>query len=431
MKWSDGLFNLLEIDANQYSSSYDLLLDRVYPDDVEVFKTIFVQDSGRQFVNNKRFRIKLNPRLVKYVIVRFHITKDNSGRILYNTGVVQDVTDLVKKEIKLKESEEKFRRIFNTSNDAILIVDMKGEFIDANKIAFERCGLSREELFKLNYKDYVINNYQDKNQEYKLSLFSENEGCIESAYINAKGKRIFVEIRGTIMCHKGEKVYLFISRDITERKELENKIIQAIIQTEEKERSYMAKELHDGVSPVLSTIKLYSNALSDSNSDNFRKRVTKRLNSAIDEAIRGIYEISNNLTPHILENFGLVIALQSFIEKIEDTMNIKFNFVSELTNCLPNTIEVNLYRVVIELINNTIKHARATEINIIIKLNTDIKLVYIDNGVGFDMSSIHKREKGMGLFNISNRIKSLNGWVKIESKPNKGMKLEVTIPNEE
>lgn len=431
MEWSDGLFNLLGYESQEFEPSLDALLDRVHPDDVENFKKSLLSRFCEQPNRDARFRIRMQSGTLKYVIMRCHETSDKSDRLRHQVGVVLNVTSLTLKELKLKESERKFRGIFNTSNDAILVINQEGNFIDANVKAITRSGWSRKELFKMNYRDIILKNKARNDLAYKQELFEGKEGRFETEYINARGRKIYLEVNGKVMKHKGEKVFLLISRDITERKQIEQKIIQAIIQTEEKERSHMAKELHDGVSPVLSTIKLYSNAIIDSDDVEFKKRITTKLIAAIEEAIKSIYEISNNLTPHILQNFGIVTALQTFIEKLEETTAVKYYLTSNLTERLPEKLEFTLYRVIIELLNNTIKHAGATKVNISIIKTDDIQLIYSDNGKGFDSEEVQKKKSSMGLFNITNRLKSMNATLLIESSPGKGMALVADLPIQE
>ncbi len=430
MEWSDGLFNLLGFESQEFEPTYTSLLDKVHPEDVDIFKKSIVQHPSKQQCRDTRFRMILQSGEIKYVIMRGYEAVDHSDRSSHRLGVILNVTNLTRKELKIKESEHKFRGIFNTSNDAILVINQQGQFIDANQKAFERSGFSRKELFKLNYRDILFNNRSDADLKYKQQLFEGKEGRFETEYINAKGRKIYLEINGKVMMHKGEPVYLLVSRDITERKQMEQKIIQAIIQTEEKERSHMAKELHDGVSPVLSTIKLYSNAIIDSSDGDFRKRITTKLIAAIEEAIKSIYEISNHLTPHILQNFGIITALHTFIEKLEETTPIKYDLTTDLSERLPEKLEFTLYRVIIELLNNTIKHANATKVNISITKTDGIQMVYSDNGCGFDREIVGKKKNSMGLFNITNRLKSLNGALLIESSPGKGMALVVDLPIE-
>ena len=202
-----------------------------------------------------------------------------------------------------------------------------------------------------------------------------------------------------------------------------------MMNAEERERSRIAKELHDGVSPILSATKLYLQTLFNAKDEKTKNEITKKIYYTISEAIQGISDISNKLSPHILKNFGLSVAVQSFIEKVSETTKLHFSFFTDIDRNLDENIEVNLYRIAIELINNTIKYANAKNIilNILEKEN-EIRMHFEHNGKGFDFEQIHKESKGMGLRNLSNRISILNGDLDFKTKLNTGVKVDVVIP---
>jgi signal transduction histidine kinase len=220
---------------------------------------------------------------------------------------------------------------------------------------------------------------------------------------------------------KNEKFLLALVRDITGIKERHNEILSAVIKAEEKERNRIARDIHDGVSPILSTIKLFSQSLAQCEDEKLQKKLVIRIENAVREAITSLSEISIKLSPHILENFGIVEAIRNFTKEISYIKKIKFN----------ENIEITIYRIVIELINNTLKYAGASEVDIILLKNGDISLAYKDNGKGFDVDKTLKKKKGMGLHNLKTRIESVNGTYNIYSAPGKGVKLEVIIPQNE
>ena len=171
-----------------------------------------------------------------------------------------------------------------------------------------------------------------------------------------------------------------------EKRDMEKNLLNAIIQAEETERKRFAKDLHDGLGPILSTVKMSMSSITRIEKDDQTKKILRNADIIIDEAIKSIREISNNLSPHILNNFGLNKAMRNFINKINLSDAIKINFVSNIENeRFDSNTEVVLYRVVCELINNTLKHAGATSIRITLekKLNM-INCEYKDNGKGFE-----------------------------------------------
>jgi len=221
---------------------------------------------------------------------------------------------------------------------------------------------------------------------------------------------------------------LIILRDITENRELERITLNAIIQAEEKERTRVSQDLHDSLGPLLSAIKLYSNSIVDADDGRKRKDIHTKITELMDEAVKTVKEISNNLSSHILKNFGFFDALNSFAEKIE--MNYPIKIIREFKKDLDigETIQITLYRVLVELINNTLKYAYASEIKIKLnKVRGKISIAYRDNGQGFDAEKEIERGKGMGLYNIHSRIKSLGGKISMKSREGKGTLVEILI----
>jgi len=230
-----------------------------------------------------------------------------------------------------------------------------------------------------------------------------------------------------------KKVLRYLSRIQEIRAENEKRILNAIIHTEENERKRLAKDLHDGLGPLLSTVKMSLSALSmDRGAANKMDMIENSLQT-VNESIRSLKEISNNLSPHILENFGLASAIQSFCSKIDQTRKIRIHFRTNINEQrYKGNIEVILYRCVCELITNTMQHGNAG--TILISLDHEgntLKLLYQDNGVGFDYQNvILNNNTGMGLNNLRTRIGSLNGSLQLESMPGEGVIVIIDIPLE-
>ena len=211
------------------------------------------------------------------------------------------------------------------------------------------------------------------------------------------------------------------------RKQNESRVLSAIIKTEENERQHFAKELHDGLGPLLSSVKMAISAINSGKRNN--PKVLVNAEHLIDESILSLKEVSNKLSPHILNNFGLLKAVKSFINKLKIPDAPKIHLNSNIENRrFAYNLEVVLYRVLCELISNTLKHAKAN--NIYIDLLADeelIKMNYMDDGIGFDIKKNNLEQKGLGYSNISTRIKSLNGNFDIFSKEGEGVRVRITI----
>lgn len=203
------------------------------------------------------------------------------------------------------------------------------------------------------------------------------------------------------------------------RAKMENRILSAVIKTEERERQRFAKELHDGLGPLLSVIKMLVSGFNKNKSEDENLKLVHAVKQSVDEAIIGVREISANISPHILNNFGLYAAVEAFVKRIKPTLDIKLDADFKDTR-FPFAVETIMYRVICELINNTIKHAKATKV--VVKLtfdNSKLRLLYSDNGKGF---VIDNETTGMGLENMRYRLRSGNGDLELFSNPDKGMR---------
>jgi signal transduction histidine kinase len=237
----------------------------------------------------------------------------------------------------------------------------------------------------------------------------------------------FLIIFGVILIRE-----IFYSLKLAEadRVRTEKRVLNAIINTEENERRRFAKDLHDGLGPLLSTVKMSLSSLNDRIADSSGVIVLNNTNHLVNEAISTIKDISNNLSPHVLTNFGLTSAISTFTTKINQTKAIGIDFKSNMENYrLENDKEVVIYRAVCELINNSIRHSGASRIEIELnKHEKFITLQFYDNGRGFDTASLNQEDnKGMGLSNIETRVKTVEGVFVIESTPGKGTSALITV----
>jgi signal transduction histidine kinase len=214
------------------------------------------------------------------------------------------------------------------------------------------------------------------------------------------------------------------------RKESENRVLSAIIQTEEKAKQSLARELHDGLGPILSSIKMSISAVFRGQLDEQNQKIVEKASAAIDEGLISLREISNDLSPHLLKNYGLFKAVETVSEHLTTASNIHLDFVSNLEDKRFSTnLEISLYRVVCELLNNGLKHSGASKIHLSINLDGNfLEIKYRDNGIGFDPEIAEAESKGMGLENMRSRIRFLKGSLYIDSLPGKFTNIKILVP---
>ena len=219
----------------------------------------------------------------------------------------------------------------------------------------------------------------------------------------------------------------YIDRLNRHRQLLDKRILAAVLRTEEKSRATFSKELHDGLGPLLSSAKISLTALSRTEMDAERKEIFDNTLYVVEEALRSLREISNNLSPHLLSDFGLARGIRSFIDRTQALHSVKLSFATNLRGERYNTdIEVIMYRVACELVTNSLKHSGCSEIRLTLSVTGDeLEMQYSDNGRGFNPQAM--MDCGMGLSNINSRINSLNGEFDIRSSKGRGMTATVKV----
>lgn len=226
------------------------------------------------------------------------------------------------------------------------------------------------------------------------------------------------------------EIFSYIKKEEQARILAEKKELSAILKTEEKERKRFAKDLHDGLGPLLSTVKMSLSALVKSENNKSNLEIIRNAEMVIDEAIISIKEISVNISPHILNNFGIASAVKNFTDKIQESKIINIDFKSNMFDVrMESEIEVVVYRSICELVNNTVKHANASEIKINLNFkNGLLDILYDDDGDGCNIEEIlDGKTKGMGLQNVISRISSINGYVEMSSELGKGFHAYINI----
>ncbi len=354
------------------------------------------------------------------------VYKVPSGEVIC---IYKDKTQQKLDEIKIKESEAKFRFIFNSVADPVFILNRDGKILEANGVALYKYRYTKQDVLKLTFDDLISLRSHFKFDYIKENILRTGEVIVENEHIGSNGKYMQVELNVRKTFFNSKKALIVVVRDITERKKRQQEIMNAVISAEEKERSRIAKDLHDGISPLLSALKIYTQTLTANQEESSEAEAIEKIGFIVNEAIAGVKEISNNLSPHILQNFGLVAAVQAFLERIRVLNKIEITLNYNEEKRVDEKIEITLYRVITELINNTLKHAKAQNIQInMLWTHNQVVLNYSDDGGGFDAPVIFSRRKGMGLFNIVNRIELLKGETVFQNILPNGTQVEIKIP---
>ncbi|MDR3653001.1 MAG: PAS domain S-box protein [Paludibacter sp.] len=362
------------------------------------------------------------------VILIKNVYFDELGQAAGIVGTYVDITEQKKRENALRKSENKYKLLSENITDGIFTCKNGYiEYVNRSMSIIFSCDEARLEGKKLTQL-IIPERRNDFEAFISFDPSSDQVTNIEIECLKDDNSIVFVEMFLNYVA--SEKTIYGVMHDITKKKILQEKnIIKAIIQTEEKERAYFSKELHDGLGPLLSTIKLYLQWSVRPKTNKSRKEIILKAEEILEEALTTVKEISNKLSPLLLQNYGLTSAVQSFVNKLGDTNAIKIEFYSNITRRIEMEIEVALYRAIIECVNNTIKYAKAKQIHIqMIDTGNHIQLQYRDDGKGFDIVKILSEKKGLGLYNLQNRIQTIGGEIKMFSKPHEGVNFRINVP---
>jgi len=328
---------------------------------------------------------------------------------------------------RLRE-EQKFRSIFEASPEPIFIIQSDGRIMEGNPAAHFAFGVSAMNAEKRNIKALLPTSEAENTLQYLTQIHQKWKPVLELPMNLPTDEIREFEISSFPVPFQGSHVFMVTLRDISVRKEMEMKILQSIIQTEERERSRFAQELHDGIGPLLSTAKLYLQWFNKPDSKMDKSMIIAKVEETLEETISNLREVSNNISPNTLINFGLNVALQSFIDRVQGASGITINYKNAVHQQLKSELEITLYRLLCECINNTLKHAEAQLISISLhKENDQLKIHYFDNGKGFNVDQAMEKAQGNGLLNMKTRVQSLGGTLILKSTPGKGTSISVAV----
>lgn len=338
--------------------------------------------------------------------------KSNLEYLVAKTPFIVDKKNYYKELSKVYNATKEFSKAYFYSNKYNVINDSLN---NANL---------KNEIVELEAK------YKKAESEKKIGLLqSENEKAVLQVNNNRLNMMLFAVLSFVLFLtvlflwswNNYQKKISF-QKEVNHQQELEAleneqklSVSNALIEGEEIERKRIARELHDGLGSMLSGLKMHLNL-----ADRENKETAPNINGMLNDSIKELRNISQNLMPESLMKLGLEHALKDLCASHSTAeTTIEFQYLNK-KNTLPQHFKIMVFRIIQELLNNALKYAKASQILVSCSQNKDVFFITVeDNGIGFNVEYAEKRD-GMGLRNIKNRVAFLNGKLEIDSVQDKG-----------
>ena len=369
-------------------------------------------------------RLKFAEYEVLFKLKNYEKAKKNLEYLLSNTPFVVDKKNYYYELAKVYNATKEYDKAYfyshkyNAVNDSLNNTRFKSEIIEL------------EAKYKKAESEKKITMLQSLNDKAALLVYSNR---LNSLLFAGLSFLLLLIILFLWIFNKNQKK-LSVQKEINLKQKLSAfedrhklSVSKALIQGEEMERKRIARELHDGLGSMLSSVKIHLNLAKKENAE-----TVNGVDALLDNSIKELRNISQNLMPESLLELSLEHALRDLCAANSNAVTkVEFQYLIKKSR-LPKNYEIMIYRIIQELLNNALKYAKASQVLVSCSQNKDVFFITVeDNGVGFDISD-PKNKNGMGLKNIKNRVEFLNGKLEIESKPNQGTSayIELNVMNE-
>jgi PAS domain S-box-containing protein len=333
-------------------------------------------------------------------------------------------------------SEERYRSVFNSATDGLLVIDDRDRIVEANPAASAMHGYSPDDFLGLRYTDLIEPEHRQKFVEFRRQLASSGSVRLESAHITAEGKPFAVEVHGTNFHFGGKPRVLAILTDVSERQraaERQAMLSRKVLMAQEEERGRVSRDLHDELGQILTALHLELDML--------RKRIPEtdknivsgfgNATAMVEKAAEELRHVCRGLRPPLLDDLGVEPAIGLLVEDFRQRTGVQVDLQVELDEeqlSVPPEVSLAVYRVLQESLNNVNRHANAKEVSISLERNGKaLRLSVYDDGRGFDADDA-AAITGFGIAGMRERALLVNGTIDIRSEPFQGTQVVFSVP---
>ena len=375
------------------------------------------------------------------------ISQHVDGGAKFFTVILRDITERVRAEALLARSEAQLRGIVDSAMDAIITVDESQHIVMFNAAAEQMFGWPQSEAIGVPLATFIPQRFREAHSEHvrrfgETGVSSRRMGALRVVKgIHRNGDEFPIDASISQHTDGAAKFFTVILRDVTERVAAEQALLRSkeelkvlassAHQAREQEQHRIARELHDELGQALTALRMMVVWVRERIDDNDADLIGKleRMSELLRETIASMRRISSELRPLILDDLGLVPAIETLVERFSDRTGIACELmVNDTGQPLADAYKTAVFRIVQESLTNIAKHAQATQAEVIIaEVDGEIVITVSDNGVGFAVGDSCP-QSSRGLLGMRERAYLLGGRLDILSELGKGTMLEIRLP---
>jgi len=445
--WSEQLSRIFGVTADQVPPTLDGFYPLVHPEDRERTARMAEEALRTGHAYENQFRIVRPDGSVRTIHSQARVDRDDYGSPVRVIGVCQDITERKLAEEQVRVSQERFRMMVENVRDyAIYMLDMNG-YVTSWNLGAERIeGYRAEEIIGKHYSRFFLPDHAARGDPGMQLQFAAIQGRYESEgwRVRKNGSQFWAHVIVTPLLDETGKSRGFseITHDITERKRAEEDLhsyaerlkttSRRLVEVQEAERRLLARELHDRVGQNLTALGINLSIVASGLPAGSKPELAGRLeecSSLVEGTVDAMRNVMAELRPHALDDYGLPAALRSLATGFSRRTGIKVAFKGDAPGAdLPKPVDLAMFRIAQEALNNVAKHANAQRVEIAIRRANGLATLSVrDNGIGFDPNRIESsnREAGWGLLIMRERAEAVGAQFSLKAGLNTGVQVLV------
>ncbi len=338
--------------------------------------------------------------------------------------IIQDLTRQVPDEL--------YRLINAAGRDLILLLDPAGHVLYAGSSLRQILGYNPLDVIGSSLFDGFQPEDRPAVQQQWAHLSTIGVTRITGRYRHADGSWRAIEISATSVLQSGLPYVFALGQDVTEHRRIEE-VLRSSLEVQENERRHLARELHDEIGQVLTAVKIRLQAIQQTPRRATRAALLAEGQDIVNQALQQVRDLSLGLRPSLLDDFGLVAAMQWYVNRVAEHTGLTVDFVADpVEPRLPPVLETTCFRVTQEAVTNVVRHAAAQQVQVELRRQGDtLRLTIRDDGVGFDVRSAGEQAlhgTSLGLRGMQERVLLAGGRINIQSAPAQGTQIIACFP---